>query len=325
MAGKGISVSRAKTIYKRQKDAPWDQSYVPGILATAKEAPSISYAYILTPQKLMDREVHLLATSELNAALIGLYHPAVVGLQEQRMLSPTSIPHPLWSHPNVDRSTLRHLMGTIEIAEHLGMFDELPTLWAPNPKQKGQRISIVYPWCGDLLWAIQQSDGNIRCINWNIKDKASAFNHKSSAAPSPSPISLLARYEIEAAYYASADIKTVSVANEHIDEHLSANLRQLFLHHGRKISVTEDLRQEVIDRYRSALKLEIPASDVIAYYAERNIFSVDDARTVFYQAIWNRDLRVDLFKPVLINIPMRPEKRDVLDVYQNWFDCDLCI
>lgn len=103
MAGKSISISRAKTIYQRQKDAPWDEHYVPGILATAKEAPSISHAYILTPQKLLGREIHLLATSERNAALLGLYNPAVVGLQEQRMLSPTSSPHPCFSDVDVPR------------------------------------------------------------------------------------------------------------------------------------------------------------------------------------------------------------------------------
>lgn len=324
MAGSGISISRAKTIYQRQKDAPWDEHYVPGILATAKEAPSISHAYILTPQKLLCREIHLLATSERNAALLGLYHPAVIGLQEQRMLSPTSSPHPLWTHPLVDRSTLKHLVGVIETAEQLEMFEELPLLSAPDPNKPGERMPIVYPWCGDLLWAIHTDDGNIQCINWNIKDKASAFNRSPIAGKDHSPMRLLARYEIEAAYYASADIRTVSVANENIDEHVSSNLRQLFLHHKRAISITEDMRQEIIRRYQSALLLEIPPSDVIAYYAERNIFSVDDTRTVFYQAIWNRDLRVDLFKPVLINRPMHPEVHDVLDIYHNWFDCDLC-
>lgn len=324
MAGKGISISRAKTIYQRQKDACWDERYIPGILATPKEAPSISHAYILVPKKLRGREVHLLSTGERNAALLGLYHPSVIGLQEQRMLNPTAGPHPLWSHPAADRSSLKHLAGVIETAEQLGMFDELPVLSAPDPSTPGARMSIVYPWCGDLLWAIHLEDGGIGCINWNIKDKTSAFSQASAAKNGSLSIQLLARYEIEAAHYASAGIRTVSVANEQIDEHVSANLRQLFLHHGRKTSVSEDHRQEIICRYQSALSLEIPPSDVIAYYAERNIFPVDETRTILFQAIWNRDIRVDLFKPILINRPMRAEERDVLDVYRDWFDGARC-
>src|SRR5690606_2084076 len=116
---KGVSIARLKAIYQRQRDPHWDSSYVPGILATPQEAPSISHAFILTPQKLSGRESHFLSTAERDAALLGLYHPAVVGLQEQRMLSPEPTVHPLWTYPAIDRTTLPALRGLIDTADRL--------------------------------------------------------------------------------------------------------------------------------------------------------------------------------------------------------------
>ena len=324
MAGKYISIARAKTIFQRQKETSWDEHYNPSILATVKEAPSISHAFTLTPRKLGGREVHLLSTPERNAALLGLHHPEVVGLQEQRMLNPNATVHPLWSHPEADRNLLQHLAGTIQTAEHLEMLDELPTVWA-SVLGESKRIPVVYPWCGDLLWAIRRDNRPLNCINWNIKDKLSAFKRPIAHDKKDGPIRLLARYEIEEAYYASASIRTVSVSQDQIDHNVSANLRQLFLHHSEVLSISNDARADIVERYHSALKLGIPPSDVIDYYSERGIYSIHEIRTVFYQAVWHRDLRVDLFKPILINRPMNSEIRDVLEVYKDWFECEPCI
>ena len=85
---RGPSSSRLETIMGRQDLPTWDANYVPAILAIRTEAPSMSHALTITPEKLTGREVHLLSLSEFFAALLGLYHPNVVGLQEQRMLSP---------------------------------------------------------------------------------------------------------------------------------------------------------------------------------------------------------------------------------------------
>ncbi|MGC5791372.1 hypothetical protein [Herbaspirillum huttiense] len=323
MASKYISIARAKTIFQRQKETSWDEHYIPGILATVKEAPSISHAFILRPKKLGGREVHLLSTPERNAALLGLYHPEVVGLQEQRMLNPNTAVHPLWSHPEAARNQLKQLTGTIQVADHLEMLDEFPIVW-DSVLGQSKRVPIVYPWCGDLLWAIKKNDRPLNCINWNIKDQLSAFKRPISHEKKESPIRLLARYEIEESYYASASIRTISVSEDQIDRNVSANLRQLFIHHDETLLLSNDSRSDVVERYQSALGLGIPPNDVIDYYAERGIHSIHEAKTVFYQAIWNRDLRVDLFKPILINRPLHAEVRDVLDVYKDWFECESC-
>lgn len=89
---KGISAARRKAIYKRKTAPRWDQRYLPSILVTPQGAPSVSRAFIFTPEKLEESEFHLLSTPERSSVLLDPYHPAVVGLQAPRMLplEPTS-------------------------------------------------------------------------------------------------------------------------------------------------------------------------------------------------------------------------------------------
>lgn len=321
---KGISATRLKTIYQRQREPCWDVTYIPAILATPQEAPSISRAFTLTSGKLPGREVHTLSIAERHAALLGFYHPKVVGLQEQRMLSPEPAVHPLWTYSKIDRSALKHLKGVIDVAERLDLLDVLPRISVPVPEAPGQRMTVIYPWCGDLLWAIAADDGHVYCVNWTIKDKRQGFvtasplrNGRPTARATLREV--LGRHEIEAAFYADVGIPTVQVAGEEISHHVTANLRQLFLHHRRKLALRDEQEEEILDKYQRALQLGITPAEVITLFAERGRYSVDQCRSVFYQAVWYRKLRLDLFQPILINRPMNPETRDVLDVYGDWF------
>jgi len=323
-SGKGVSLTRLKTIYQRQQNAAWDASYKPGIWATPQEAPAISRAYILTPAKLAGREVHLLSTPERDAALLGFYHPDVVGLQEQRMLSPEPSVHPLWSYPGIDRSTLPALRGVIDVADRFGYLDLLPRVWAPDPDRPGEKMPLVFPWCGDLLWAISKTKSHVYCVNWSVKGTERDFSQKAGRLAAKhqkweTPRTLLARHEIEAEYYKDVGIRTIRIPSENIDRHVADNLRQLFLHHRRLLSLDAGQREEILAKFHNAMRLGISPTEVIMLLVERRGYSVDDCRSALYQAIWNRDLRVDLFRPILINCPLRPEVQDVIQKYADWF------
>jgi hypothetical protein len=41
---------------------------------------------------------------------------------------------------------------------------------------------------------------------------------------------------------------------------------------------------------------------------------------VFYRAIWEEKLKVDLFSPILIDRPLLPETDNVLEFFSDWFD-----
>lgn len=317
---KGINVSRLKAIYSRQEVPSWGQDYVPAILASPKEAPSISRAFILTPEKLKIREVHLLSTPERNAALLGLYHPDVVGLQEQRMLSPEPCPHPLWTFPGISRTDLPALKGVIDVAERLGHLRLLSRISVENVNDPCGYSSVVFPWIGDLLWAVRMVTGQVFNINWTVKSSYVDFKRSTSNGKKPGDKArILARHEIEKTYYEDAEIRTVQVADEGIDSHVAANLRQLFLHHRRQLGLTAEQRAEILHKFQSSLEVGVPPVEAILQFSDKGRFTVHQCRSLFYQAIWNRELRIDLFKPILINLPQRHEDRDVIDVYADWF------
>ncbi|PPC83157.1 MAG: hypothetical protein CTY38_04805 [Methylotenera sp.] len=318
---KGISAPRLKAIYKRQHACKWDESYQPSILATPQEAPSISRAITLKPLKL-GREVHLLSIPERNAALLGLYHPDVIGLQEQRMLSPEPAPHPLYTLESINRLNLPAFRGLVEVAESMGLLNQLPRVQVPL--NSGEIVTTVFPWIGDLLWALKDKNEKIFCINWSVKDNEENFKRPTlkklaNYGRVNGNADLQPRHQIEQQYYLDAEIRTVFVSNEKIDQEVAANLRQLFLHHSREIDLNDEQKTEILNNFKIAFDLVIPPSDVITAFVRKGKYSVDQCRQVFYQAIWSRKLHVDLFSPILINLPMKPESRDVLEVYQDWF------
>lgn len=127
------------------------------------------------------------------------------------------------------------------------------------------------------------------------------------------------RAMIERAYYLDAGIPTFRIAGENIDSHVAANLRQLFNYHRKPVNLSNEQQSEILEKYRTAFEAEIPPGEVIYHFIMRNKYSAEQCKTVLYQAIWERRLRADLFKPILINRPINPETIDVITHYQHWF------
>lgn len=315
---------RLRQIAKRQSNPTWDKDYIPAILAVRGEAPGKSHALTITPEKLDGREVHLLSLAEFQATLLGLYHPDSVGLQEQRAFSRGASPHPLHNFESASPVGLRPLSGIVDVADKLGYLDTLPTVKIKDETAPSGNRRVVFPFIGDLLWAMKTKDGRYYCLNWSVKDTEDSFKRplegKRFITPSGKVANgILVRHELERAYYEEAGIRTVFLAADTIDEHVCSNLRQLFLHHARSISMPSAECEELIERYRNCLNSGTPVFELIARLTGAGKYSLDDCRNVLYQAIWKRKLRVDLFRPVLINRPLHPEALDVLEVYADLF------
>lgn len=319
---------RLKQILKRQKDPGWDASYVPSTLAVRGEAPSISHAHIINCAKLANRDLHLLSNSELAATLLGLYHPRTVGLQEQRMLSPAPKAHPLANFPGCIAGGLPPLRGVVAVAERLNCLKMLPRIWVDDVNCETGKREIIFPHIGDLLWAIRAPTGQLYCVNWSVKDSEEAFKRpfdykRISRSKLLFPAEIQTRHELERVYYADAGIRTVHVAGSEIDKHVTSNLRLLFLRHKRSVSLSALEQSDLIARFRTCLDTGLPPLHVIARVAGDGL-SVEDCCNVFYQSIWRRTLRVDLFHPVLIDRPLRRENEDVLARYAGWFEEKPC-
>lgn len=315
---------RLRRIFKRQTNPTWGRDYVPAILAVRGEAPSASHAETITSEKMDGRGVHLLSLAESSAAILGLYHPDSVGLQEQKAFSLGGRPHPLHNFEPASPIGLQPLKGIIDVAERLGYLETLPKVRLKDAAAVGGYRSVVFPFIGDLLWAMRTKEGRHYCLNWSVKDSEEAFKRPLESKRFITPLGKLAdgilvRHELESRYYEDAGIRTVFMAADAIDWHVRANLRQLFLHHRCPVSLPVAEQEELTERFRMCLVSGVPAFQLIAKLTGAGKYSLDNCRNVLYQAIWHRRLRVDLFQPILINRPLNPEVRDVLAVYADWF------
>lgn len=319
---RGVTVQRLKTILARQDPPKFGPAYVPSALATRAEAPSISRPAILQSRKLQ-RQIHLLGQPEVHAALLALYHDRLIDLHEQKMLWRWPFPHPMTGMPGIDATRLPPVRGTVEIAECLGYLDLHPVVYVPDPEFPTRKVRVPFPYQGDLLLFLSRPDGPPYCVNWTVKDKGDAFTKPGPSKKRPdsqeAKRAALARFEIEVAYYNDAGIRTQPVADEDIDWHVWTNLAELFPYTMKPTTLEPGCRQEIVDAYRAAMMAGVPPMEVMLSLVQRRRCTDYEARVVFRQAIWERDLRVDLFQPVLVDYPLQPETVDVLDHYAGWF------
>lgn len=318
-----LTLTRLNTIYKRQDNPTWGPDYVPSILATRGEAPRISNAITAQSRK-FGREVHLLSMPEQSAFLVAAYNPCVVGLQEQRMLSPEPRQHPMSSFPGEVASNLPPLRGIIDVADRLGHLRRLPRLTVPATDATEQSVAVVFPYVGDLLLALTAKNGRKHCINWSIKADEAGFkrpisNVRRSWSIAKQEEAVLARHEIERTYYADAGIRTLFLATSKLDQHVNNNLRFLYAYAQRPLDIAKDRQDELESRFQSCIEAEIPVTALLPPLMGAGEYTLSEIQTCLFQAIWERRLRVDLFRPILIDRPLHPEVRDVLDVYSNLF------
>lgn len=316
-----LKLCRLQTILERQEPARYGADYIPSTLATREEAPSISRPAMLRSTKL-NRDIHTLSTPETYAALLALYHPDLVDLHEQKMLSTWGTCHPLRNFPGFDGTHLPDFSGTVAVSERLGYLDVHPILHFVDP-QTSKKMLAPFPYQGDLLLFMRKEE-SMYCLNWTVKDKDAQFTAPRPNISRPnSPEArraAMARYEIEVEYYRDAGIRTQRISHENMDKILCANLSQLFAYTCRPISSTaERNRGRVLDKLHTALELEVPPYEALEIPVLQQHCTSYEARTILYQSIWDRVLRVDLFSPVLIDYPLLKERTDVINRYSDWF------
>lgn len=319
-----LTLPRLTTIYRRQDNPTWGSEYVPSILATRGEAPSISNAYVVKSAR-FGRFIHLLSAPELSAFVLAAYHPGLIGFQEQRMLSPEPRCHPLCNMPGEVAVSFQSFKGVIDVADRLGYLSRLPKIKAPVPGLPGVKADVVFPYIGDFLLAIRNSTSNTWCVNWSIKADEAGFKRpiaKTGTNILQSPEGILMRHEIERTYHADVVIPTHFVASSALDTHVINNLRFFYPYQQVPLTMENDERLEMEFRFQSCLEAGLPISELLPRLLGKNIQRRKPILTCFYQAIWQRRIRVDLFRPVLIDRPLHPETRDVLEVYAKLFRGD---
>lgn len=315
-----VSEQTLRKILERQIPARYGSQYVPSQLATRDEAPSQSRPARLRSRK-FGRELHAMGQPETYALLLALYHPGVVEIHEQKMLSRWPIEHPLSGMPEIDVTSLPSIEGTVAVAERLGCLDLHPVVNVTDKKHPGQKIQVAYPYIGDLLLFI--SGEHLYCINWNIKDKDEAFERPSFSnrgkATERARRKALFRPLLESEYYRDAGIRTQRVAAEHMDDCLCRNLSRIWTYSEMHLEIEAGIQEELIHGFEIAIETQTPPLEVFLASEARGRCSIKNAQIVFHKAIWDRLLRVDMYHPILEDIPVHPEERDVLEQYAEWF------
>ncbi len=317
------SPTRLAQIIQRQDPPSFGPNYVPAIKASREEAPPRSRpAWVWW--ELAGRYLSTLSSVERAILLIALHHPGVWEVHDQRMLPPMPRPHPMSGHPKAAGLNLPPMRGTVDVSDSLGLLRFHPVIGVPVEPGSNGFEKVPFPWVGDLLLFLEDEQGPYN-VNLDIKWDAKEFEqanidmklHGTRAKKSREKVK--ARHAIEAQLYADVGIPTHQLSRVDYDDHVVANLTQLFLWHPRKDPFNETQRVEIVGLFNQAMVTGEPGIEIAWALCARYGWQLYDVKIVLYQAIWKRQIRIDLFQPLLFENPLHPEQRDVLAVYGAWF------
>ncbi|HDS1727844.1 TPA: hypothetical protein QEM47_000563 [Pseudomonas putida] len=235
------------------------------------------------------------------------------------MLSPYAARHPLSGHPLMKGRFPPSVRGTLDIAKEIGFKHFEVTV-----RVGGVWRRLPFPYQGDLLLYFLGANGVPYAVNWTIKDQGAAFGErrlsslKTPAQQRKDRDYAVGRAELEAAYYASAGIRTVKASLDSIAPTVQANLALIFPMHGLSLSHPAELLADFSAEVKEFIAKGEPAFMVISKFSKR--WGAPDQFTArFYQDIWERRLKVNFFQPILIDHPLETEGEDLLQVYDSLF------
>lgn len=322
MAEAKITWPRLQQIRRRQPRVQWSPNYVAATFADPREAPGISSGTILRVKKLGWRELHTLSFNETCAAFLAFYNPNCFEVFDQLAMSATPCPHLLFGHQRAAGHVLASFKGTLDVAERLGTLSRHPRVRAKIGLDPAHWPVVPFPYLADLTLCLVDDAGPY-VVDWPIKDKYEDFRRRgprrSRSRPDEDDPTVLARTLLQRTYFSDAGIRTVELVGKSIDFHVRCNLRELFLDESYPTTVGEQARAEIMDMFRQSIGRDVPGY-LLARQVARD-YRVDEREAValIKQGIWNRELRVDLFQPVLMDKPLRAETTDVLERYSDWF------
>ena len=217
--------------------------------------------------------------------------------------------------------SLPPLRGTVDVAERLGALSIHPWVTVPDPVDPHITHRRAYPYIGDLLLYLRDDSGAIYSVNWTVKRLAAAFDAPfgDRFASAKRRYNTDLRHRIEEIYYADAGIRTVRVVGEEIDRQLAANLWYLWVRAERPCALSEAAQQMIVDALAYGMGQHSAPISTISILSTTRGWDPQACMSVMYRAIWRRELRVDLYAPILPDYPLIPERRDVLVDYAHWF------
>lgn len=320
MANAGISEARLRLIKTRQWNLAWGKDYIAAQWATKTEVPGISTPSILHPEKLGSRAFHCISQNETWVAFLALYHPRVWDIHEQRVLFPQPTPHFLQGHQLALGTTWPPFKGTLDVAERLGMLSRHRKCRVHL--ESGDTAYAPFPYLGDLLCFLNDEEGPY-VINLSVKDKYESFRRKGPRPGKPqssedSP-SVMDRHSLERIYYKDAGIPTHQVIGGAIDLELRTNLSNLFQYHSKPTTIEYNLKVRLWAHFQQCVGTGLITNKIIKDTAIKLQTTSEEIKDILMQGIWNRKVKIDLFRPMLMDRPLRPMIDDPIEIYRDWF------
>ena len=322
-------------VFRRQPTASaWGPSYEAAIWAVPGEAPTGSSpsGFRYRP---FQRLMHPLSLPEAVAHALALYNPSVWEAHDNHVLSPWPAENPLSTHPIYRSRPWPATRGTLQILDSLGVASSHPRVprltvagAAVGQDGKPTRIEIsdgnqVLPWIGDLLLFLKDEHGNVWLVEWDIKSESGKHAQPWAGDWRPGRnAAALAKAEIREAayvpYMADMGIPIRRVAADQIPPVVGANLVRLCQRYAREVALPPTLITELIEAFRDALRTGELPMDAIGRLV-RGHEEKQAATRVLDHCVWERRFAVDLWQPLTVDHPLRPERVDVLHHFSHLF------
>jgi hypothetical protein len=230
--------------------------------------------------------------------------------------------HLLYGHPLASGIAFKSFKGTLDVADRLGILSKHPKVRLEIGNDPCKWPMAPFPYFSDLLLCLVDEKGPY-LLDWPVKDKFEDFRgrgpRKSRSRPDEEDPAAVQRDLLQEMYFADADVRTQRVVGRAIDFNVNCNLREMFMDDTFPTTVSDVHRADILEIYRESIGKDIPAYLVALKISRDFKISDREATALLRQGTWRRELRVDLFQPVLMDRPLRPEKIDVLTQYATWF------
>jgi hypothetical protein len=310
------SAARLKELHSRQGIRKWHGRYEAALRATKDEAPAFSRpTQVWSPRSA--RYWHAMSTPEADWMHILMYHPDVAEALDQYLLPTVSAPHYLTGSPYALGQALPEYRGTVAVADELGYLDLHPTI-------RTKVGSVPFPFIGDIL-VIMSDAGSHWPINFSIKNERVDFERPYQAGPrSRFPEKALrkvrGRHAIEEQLHLDAGTKTVRATSEDYTRQFARNLRWSHLWRVKELKLNEAQRNYALDAFRLGLEKEVVPFSVMTQMASKKNIPVDQAKIVLAEAIFKRQLLVEMeTEAFLLDQPFKMERKNPLDRFKQYF------
>jgi hypothetical protein len=174
---------------------------------------------------------------------------------------------------------------------------------------------------GDQLYFARDELG-IYAVNWCIKDHVTdfvnAFKMRGNKERAKSNEAHQARLLIEFEVFRDAGIKTVQVSSDDIPFHLRHNLRLIYPWCERSHGLLESMSRDFIETLIERIPKNVPVIETMKKFSINHGGTLYDYSTCFYQAVWQRQIRCDLLRPLAIDMPLKPTTKKIEESFSTW-------